>query len=759
MIGEGAFLECSLLRNITIGDYVTIGKGAFYLDNTYNYSVGKYEMNGVEYEVYVYNSPIQQLVIGNYAILEEGAFYGAAKLETITLGTGAYIGDYAFYNNSSLKSIDLSSATYIGKAAFAGDLNYIYTRIYQNSAYNTPYVNSDGYYEYYYYASRLENIDLSSVTFIGEDAFSCVVTLESVVLGDKLTIIPDRAFQNCKALKSINLDKITSIGEEAFVYASLENVLDLSAVTLVGKNAFAYCAKLPGVIFGEGACTIAEGAFSYCDVLASATNLNKVTVIDKHAFAYTQLTQLDLSSATSIGSLAFIKETMTPVTVVLSEKLAYMGDNPFAMCQVAPFSIEVVVDTFNGVEYKETSYTYHLSDSIYVIDGSLYRVVPNGLELITFAGTDTRVTVAENTVRISAMAFAGSGVKEVVFPYTLASIGHKAFFDCQNLKLVTFTSFEAPVLEEEYDIMRYYSFQYIPGGGEYQTGVEEDGTTYIYTSGLGLVPYYMWNVTSQPASIFYGANFVDYVGEVEQKITMIRPSNGKYYDSFIFSQYFDTVLNGASAADDVTLNAIDLIQKLPEKVSLSDKALVEAARAAYNQISTLEQQSLVSALYTKLTAAEKRIRDLEYLQKEETPDEEPGVVPPTPSVDEKTPLTKEQVWILVLAIVGGVMTIAAATFAILFFLPNIKSASAKAKAKRQAKKEAKAAAKAETEAEAEQVDETEAATETEDTAEQITDGNAEGEAAVEAEDENNAPVEEETIAEEETETADGSEGA
>ena len=72
-------------------------------------------------------------------------------------------------------------------------------------------------------------------------------------------------------------------------------------------------------------------------------------------------------------------------------------------------------------------------------------------------------------------------------------------------------------------------------------------------------------------------------------------------------------MDGAAAADDVTLAAIAAIDALPETVSLTDKPLVVAAREAYNRISTIEQRALVTN-YAKLEQAEKRIKDLEYLE-------------------------------------------------------------------------------------------------------------------------------------------------
>ena len=229
---------------------------------------------------------------------------------------------------------------------------------------------------------------------------------------------------------------------------------------------------------------------------------------------------------------------------------------------------------------------------------------------------DNNAVVADGTVRISAMAFAGSDVRQVVLPYTVAAIGHKAFYECNSLQFVSFSSYEAPILEEEYDSYYYESMEHIPAVGDYDF-VDYYNNPIIY-EGLGITPYFMWNVTSLPSNFFYGANFVDYVGHVENKITMIRPTNGKYYDSFILNQYFDLTVNGASAADDITLAAIEAIKQLPtdaKKITLAQKAIVEAARAAYDKIVSFEQRALVPGdVLAILTTAEQRIADLEFLQ-------------------------------------------------------------------------------------------------------------------------------------------------
>jgi hypothetical protein len=240
--------------------------------------------------------------------------------------------------------------------------------------------------------------------------------------------------------------------------------MDLSHVTVIGNYAFYHIPTLQSVTFRPA--TVGEGAFLNCEVLSNIQNEESLESIGDRAFAYTAITEADLTGVTHIGAHAFQKESLTPFVVTLGTNLTSLGDNPFAMCQVAPFCQEIVTD-FNGSSYITNSYTFNLTESVKVVDGSLYLVVPSGLELITFAGSEDVAKIADGTVRISALAFAGNDVTSVILPYTVKSVGHKAFFGCDNLKMVTFTSYDAPTLEEEYDYDYFLSNDNIAGSGEY----------------------------------------------------------------------------------------------------------------------------------------------------------------------------------------------------------------------------------------------------------------------------------------------------
>ena len=651
-VGEGAFLDCLSLENVVIGNNVVIGDDAFRLNNSNNWSYDSIKKDNADRIYYIiYTSPLHSLSIGNNAQIGSGAFYGAAELESITLGSGATIGDKAFYNNNALKLIDLTKVKSIGEAAFSGDVLYDYT----SSSFTIPAIDENGYYILRYFSPDLVTVDLSDATFIGKDAFAFCRSLKSVKLNKNLTEVSDNTFINCPSLSEIDLTNIEKIGANAFAECDL-NVIDLPKATYIGEYAFLRNENVSAVKLSSEKTTVEEGAFAYCSTLKTVENLKNASYVGDYSFAYTVIVNADLTSAEYIGEHAFIKEEITDFTVVLGNALKDIGDNPFAFCRLEKFSSKAV-ESFNGVDYESVIYTYDISEAVKVINGVLYRVVPKGLELVAFAGNDKVVAVADDTVRLSSLSFAGSGVSQVVLPYTVSAIGHKAFYGCDRLVMINFNSYNAPVLEEAYDETYFLSYENIPATGEYEF-YATDGVTEVTYQGLGIVPYYMWNTSDAPYVIYYGASFVDYIGHIEDKITMVRPSNGLNYDSFVFTQYFNTFIDGTAAADEITLAAISAINKIPAEVKLSDKAIVEAARAAYDKISTDLQRSLVSN-YAILTQAENRIKDLEFLangENNETKQE--------PEVNDK--LTKSEIVIIVLGSVALLLAVSTAVFVILF---------------------------------------------------------------------------------------------
>ncbi|MBE5939023.1 MAG: hypothetical protein E7266_01375 [Lachnospiraceae bacterium] len=601
-VAEGVFSQCLGLENVVIGNNVTLSDYAFNIDKDESYTIESYFEDGDKLFYYKFSSALNSLTIGDNAVIGENVFAGHASIEKITLGANAEIGRMAFYNMVSLKEIDLSKAKVIGEYAFSGD---VYNVCYDDSmAYAA--VNKDGYYIYTYHAASLTNVDVSAAESIGAYAFAYCRELKDVVLGSKITEIPEYAFAGCISINTINLENIKVVGQYAFMESTLPTA-NLSSVETIGEYAFINNKNLTSVTLNPNGSKLDEAAFAYCDLLGTVANMGSVTEMGDYAFSYTSLTSADLTSAVTVGDQVFLKEVLTPFNVIFGSELVSIGDNPFAMCKLETFC-KVVKENFNGQDFEKKIYDYDISDTVKVIDGSLYcKVLNGGYELIVYTGNNAEdVKVADGTVRITSMAFAGSDVKMVTLPYTVEAIGHKAFYDCDNLKTVVFTSYNAPVLEEEYDPTYYESYEHVPGTGDYGTYTDYEGNE-VAIIGTGIIPYFMWNATGgMYSNVFYGANFVDYVGYVENKLTMVKPVNGQYYDTYIMNHYFDLSISGAAAADEVTLAAIAAINNIPEKVSYEDKHFVETARALYNRIATTEQQALVHN-YSKLVSAEQRI--------------------------------------------------------------------------------------------------------------------------------------------------------
>ena len=657
-IGECAFAECRDLWMVFIGDDAVIESGAFMLDKEISINLEEYKYverfkdNGTSVLGCNYISKLTSLTIGKNAVIGEGAFYLAAGLKSVTLGEGAYIGDKAFYNAQSLETIDLSKAKHIGAYAFSGDAEVL---VLVAAGGYQAYVKN-GYYVPEYIAAKLKTVDLSSANYIGERAFHYCTELTTVTLGDSIKSIATYAFANCSSLKNINLDKVEYFGECAFAETGLVSV-DLSSTKVLDKYAFTYSPSLKSVKLGTNCEEVREGVFADCFALEKVENLKYIPVIGKYAFAYTAITDIDVSMATTIGDLAFMKQNLTNVKITLGSLLNDIGDNPFALCIIAPDSlIKIVPVEFGGTVVSSTAVdTYEITENVLVIGGSLYAKVPNGMELITYIGNSDRVVVEEGTVRISAYAFAGADFEDVVLPRSLASIGHKAFYKCTSIDSVIFKSYYAPILEEQYEISYFMDLNNIPTIPT--NAFTTDGRYY----GLGIVPYFMWGASSTPSNYFYGANFIDYIGHGVKDIEMVRPVNGVYYDTFIYDQYFNDVQDGAAAPDKITEAAMDAILKLAGvRVSLQHEQLVLDARAAYDKITSELQRSILSetmvdgtSLTAILTAAERRIEALKSVE-DVTPEEDGEDVESTDSGELSVSVV---ITITAILLVAGVATV------------------------------------------------------------------------------------------------------
>ncbi len=651
-VGELAFAAMEKLEKVTVGNGAQLGDGAFFMTIGTTYSAYDYVVDGGKtYTYYRFDvtknntSSLKEVVIGDDVTIGMMAFANNMALTTLTLGEGVKVGERAFYNDLELETVDLSKVESIGDYAFSGqrlnDLTtstgekfdgYAYERVMEDGVeYITGYV-------YTTLAPNIKTVNLEGVTSVGEGAFAFNGSLETLTLNQNATAVNSYAFAYCTSLENLTLPaSVTEIGKYAFVGTALTEA-DLSNVTEVGDYAFART-NLEKVTLNENGVTLSEGAFAYNGDLKDVKNLHKVTEIGAYAFASSALSEVSLDSVTTIGDYAFRNSAVTKVT--FGDKLNSLGENPFNGCQIQSFGRYEDVVFGEKVVGQEFTNDYEVSETVLVIDGVLYQLLPNGQkELVSFPAASKLKTyvVSDGTARISANAFEGANLASVTLPASLKAIGHKAFYDMPDLSSVTFLGYEAPVLEEEYDVTLTYDPNNLPLSGIYG-GYE----------GLGIVDFYMWNAYEEPNNYYYGANFADYVGKVEQSITVVAPSNGKYYDTFIFQKYFDNFVAGKPTMTEQTSKVITLIDAIPSNVTLDAEAAILAARSAYDALPSTEQQSLVTN-FEVLAQAESIISYLKN-QQSQAPSIDDGV---NTKVDNKS-FVDTPLFVVVMTIVGIVI--------------------------------------------------------------------------------------------------------
>lgn len=276
------------------------------------------------------------------------------------------------------------------------------------------------------------------LTAIGAFAFANCKKLPSVVIPDGVTAIKERTFYHCDKLESVSLPSslqtigddafyycpltslslpqgLTSIGNYAFQYSSLQFLYFPSSLRSIGNYAFANCGSLynnlQGIVLPQGLTTLGNNVFYYC------RSLRKVSVP---------------SSITSMGSgLFFGCEKLNSVT--LPADLAVMGTGMFQGCtSLTSVTVPTAITTLpSSTFYGCTSLTsVTLHDGITTIGGQAF----DGCTSLT------ELTLPAQLQKVEVSAFRGSGIRSLVLPETVNSLGNNIFADCPNLESVTLPS-------------------------------------------------------------------------------------------------------------------------------------------------------------------------------------------------------------------------------------------------------------------------------------------------------------------------------
>jgi hypothetical protein len=258
-IGGWAFSYCTSLTNVTIPNSVT--------------SIGD--------EAFERCTSVTSITIGtNVTSFGREAFCGCRSRTSITIPNSVTnIGAYAFAS-TCLTSITIpNGVTSIGDGAFGGcTLLTAITVDTKNPAFSSVggvlFNQSQTLLAAYPGGIAGGYTIPSSVTSIGNDAFSGCTSLTSITIPNSVFSIGDWAFSYCSSLTSITIgNSVTSIGGAAFAFCmNLTRVTIPDSVTALKSadyyssriGSFSLCTSLTNVTIGDSVTSIGDAAFSGC---------------------------------------------------------------------------------------------------------------------------------------------------------------------------------------------------------------------------------------------------------------------------------------------------------------------------------------------------------------------------------------------------------------------------------------------------------------------------------------------------------------
>lgn len=276
----------------------------------------------------------------------DSSFYGCTYLSTINLPSStSVVYNNAFYGCANLRSINLVGVSYIGSAAFQGAMaNGAGVSLDLSSA---SYIGDNAFNN----STSLVSVDFSkntTLTYIGRSAFAgAFVSGDSAATLDlskttSLKTISDSAFAGCTNLGSIVLPStsvLTTIGANAFNGAT--------SLTQVGATAGTFTA--PSSLGNYATTTVGSTNYVSSGIGANAFNGTKIATVDLSAVtATTPFTNAVFKNMTSLAKVNFGSAKITTIPYSLFE-----GDTALTSLTL-PSSITTIQDGTNNTKTDST---------------------------------------------------------------------------------------------------------------------------------------------------------------------------------------------------------------------------------------------------------------------------------------------------------------------------------------------------------------------------------------------------------------------
>ena len=301
--------------------------------------------------------------------------------------------------------------------------------------------------------SSLSQIDMPGVTTIGPFAFRECKQLEYIYLSPNVASIDGTAFHECYALSNIDVDKANEkyCSQNGVLYTKEKETivccplgipydsLILENVNRIGTGAFAYHDEITSLSIPENVNYIGEEAFYEC------SNIKELYIEDSEKEIElgsqpmykcpinTMYLGRDIKYVINKYGVAggLCSGSLTLTKVIFGNKTTVIGNAEFRGCSnlsCVEFGDGIETITDGAFEDCTSLQSVNLPENLKVLSGfrgctSLKNVVlPYGLKVIEGG------------------AFYGSGIRGVIIPRSVESVGSKSFARCAYFRKVRFRS-------------------------------------------------------------------------------------------------------------------------------------------------------------------------------------------------------------------------------------------------------------------------------------------------------------------------------
>ena len=262
----------------------------------------------------------------------------------------------------------------------------------------------------------------SSVTSIGDSAFSDCSSLSKIVIPSSVTSIGDRAFLGCRSLSEIVIpSSVTSIGNSAFYsctslkYISIpKSIICLNGNPFVDWNGKLECLS-PNFVYED-------------DVLFNKDKSRIISFRNQNIKSY-----VIPSSVNSIGDCAFW-DCRSLSEIVIPSSVTSIGNSAFCVCS----SLSEIVIPSSVTSIGNSAFSYCSSLSEIVIPSSVTSI---GNWAFSDCSSLSKIVIPSSVTSIGDCAFWDcSSLSEIVIPSSVTSIGNSAFSYCSSLSEIVIPS-------------------------------------------------------------------------------------------------------------------------------------------------------------------------------------------------------------------------------------------------------------------------------------------------------------------------------